>query len=251
IDDILLISTPQDIDNFKRLLGDGSALGIKLSYAVQASPDGLAQAFIIGEDFLAGEPCAMILGDNIFYGADLWTKLEMAAQSMQEGKATIFGYRVKDPERFGIVEIDDAGRAISLEEKPEHPKSNICVTGIYFYDKHVVEYAKQIKPSSRGELEITDLNRMYMEKEKLQVEVLGRGYAWFDAGTIDSLFEANLFVRTLSLRQSQEISSPEEIAYINGWISEEKLLESAKKCGISSYGEYLAHLNELVGTQRF
>ncbi len=242
ISDILIISTPHDLPNFEKLLGDGSKLGIRLSYAKQESPDGLAQAFLIGEDFIADEPCALILGDNIFYGAGLWEKLERAAHKMQEGRASIFGYRVKDPERFGIVEIDAGGKALSLEEKPSKPKSNICVTGIYFYDKDVVELAKTIKPSARGELEITDLNRLYMEAGKLDVEVLGRGYAWFDAGTVDSLFEANLFVRTVSTRQSQEISSPEEIAYLNGWISTNELLESAKLYEKSAYGAYLSAL---------
>lgn len=252
INDILIISTPHDLPNFKKLLGDGSQFGISLSYAQQDSPDGLAQAFLIGEEFIAGEPCALILGDNIFYGAGLWDKLERAGQGMSQGRASIFGYRVKDPERFGIVEIDADGKAISLEEKPEHPKSNICVTGIYFYDKHVCEYAKTIKPSARGELEITDLNRIYMDLGLLDVEVLGRGYAWFDAGTVDSLFEANLFVRTVSTRQSQEISSPEEIAFLNGWISKEQLIASAKLYEKSAYGAYLENVARLAKTlERF
>ena len=242
IQDILIISTPQDLPNFERLLGDGSNYGIHLSYAVQPSPDGLAQAFLIGEDFIAGDSCAMVLGDNIFYGHGLKKHLQEAA-SRTEG-ATVFGYYVDDPERFGIVEFDENGKAISIEEKPKHPKSHYCVTGLYFYDNRVVEMAKKVKPSARGELEITDLNRMYLEENKLNVVTLGRGFAWLDTGTMDALAEATEFVKVVEGRQGVQISAVEEIAYVNGWIDKEKLLESAQKYGKSPYGEHLKKVAE-------
>lgn len=237
IKDILIISTPQDLPNFERLLGDGSNYGINLSYAEQPSPDGLAQAFIIGEEFIDGDSCAMVLGDNIFYGNGLKKHLQEAA-NREEG-ATVFGYYVDDPERFGIVEFDENGKAISIEEKPANPKSNYCVTGLYFYDNRVCELAKKVKPSARGELEITDLNRMYLEEGTLNVVTLGRGYAWLDTGTVDSLAEATEFVKVIEGRQGIQISAIEEIAYKNGWISKEKLAESAKLYGKSSYGAHL------------
>lgn len=237
IRDILIISTPVDLPNFERLLGDGSQLGIHLEYKVQPSPDGLAQAFLIGEEFIDGDSCAMVLGDNIFYGSGLGKHLREAA-SRQNG-ATVFGYYVDDPERFGIVEFDENGKAISIEEKPEHPKSNYCVTGLYFYDNRVVELAKKVKPSARGELEITDLNRMYLEEEKLNVITLGRGYAWLDTGTMDALADASEFVRVIENRQGIMLSAIEEIAYKNGWIDKDKLIESAKLYGKSSYGKHL------------
>lgn len=237
IKDILIISTPQDLPNFERLLGDGSNYGVNLSYAEQPSPDGLAQAFIIGEKFIDGDSCAMVLGDNIFYGSGLKKHLKEAAS--RENGATVFGYYVDDPERFGIVEFDENGKAISIEEKPEHPKSNYCVTGLYFYDNRVCEMAKKVKPSARGELEITDLNRMYLEEGSLNVVTLGRGYAWLDTGTVDSLSEATEFVKVIEGRQGIQISAVEEIAYKNGWITKEKLAESAKLYGKSSYGAHL------------
>ena len=237
IRDILIISTPVDLPNFERLLGDGSQLGIHLEYKVQPSPDGLAQAFLIGEDFINGDSCAMVLGDNIFYGSGLGNHLREAAQR-QEG-ATVFGYYVDDPERFGIVEFDENGKAVSIEEKPEHPKSNYCVTGLYFYDSQVVEMAKKVKPSARGELEITDLNRMYLEKGNLNVVTLGRGYAWLDTGTMDALADASEFVRVIENRQRIMLSAVEEIAYKNGWIDRDKLVEAAKMYGKSSYGRHL------------
>jgi len=242
IKDILIISTPHDLPNFKKLLGDGSQFGINLSYAEQPSPDGLAQAFIIGEDFIGDDECAMILGDNIFFGHSLTTLLKEAANN--KGRATVFGYYVDDPERFGVVEFDNEGRAISLEEKPANPKSNYAVTGLYFYDKDVAKYAKSLKPSARGELEITDLNRIYLEMGKLDVKLLGRGYAWLDTGTMDSLIEAAEFVKTIQKRQGIVISAPEEIAFINGWISKDKLLESAAKYGKSVYGKHLRKVAE-------
>ena len=242
IRDILIISTPVDLPNFERLLGDGSAFGISLSYAVQPSPDGLAQAFIIGEKFIGGQGCAMILGDNIFYGSGLGRLLRTAA-SRTEG-ATVFGYYVDDPWRFGVVEFDAQGKAISLEEKPRHPKSNYCVTGLYFYDASVCELAKQVKPSPRGELEITDLNRLYLEKDALEVDTLGRGYAWLDTGTVEALSQASEFVRVVERSQGVQISAVEEIAYINGWIAREKLLESAKLYGKSPYGAHLKAVAE-------
>lgn len=237
IKDILIISTPQDLPNFERLLGDGSHIGINLSYEEQASPEGLAQAFIIGERFIGGDSCAMVLGDNIFYGSGLTQHLRNAVQR-REG-ATVFGYYVEDPERFGIVEFDENGKAVSLEEKPSRPKSNYAVTGLYFYDHKVSEYAKRLKPSVRGELEITDLNRLYLEQGELEVVTLGRGYAWLDTGTIDSLTDASEFVKVLESRQGIKISAVEEIAYRNGWITKESLMQSAIKYGKSSYGVHL------------
>jgi glucose-1-phosphate thymidylyltransferase len=242
IKDILIISTPQDLPKFRELLGDGNQFGINLSYAEQPSPDGLAQAFIIGEDFIGDDDCAMILGDNIFYGHSLTKLLREAAEN--KGRATVFGYYVDDPERFGVVEFDDEGRVISIEEKPKNPKSNYAVTGLYFYDKDVAKYAKTLKPSARGELEITDLNRIYLEMGKLDVKLLGRGYAWLDTGTVESLIEASEFVRTIQKRQGIIISAPEEIAYINGWISKEELLTSAEKYGKSPYGKHLKNVAE-------
>ncbi len=242
IRDILIISTPQDLPNFERLLGDGSDYGINLSYAEQPSPDGLAQAFIIGEKFIDGDSCAMILGDNIFYGNG-FTKMLRSAAARDNG-ATVFGYYVNDPERFGIVEFDQNGKAISIEEKPQNPKSNYCVTGLYFYDNRVCEFAKRVKPSARGELEITDLNRMYLEDGSLNVETLGRGFAWLDTGTIDSLSEAAEFVRVIETRQDIKIAAIEEIAYRNKWIDKEKLLNSAAKYGKSPYGAHLKNVAE-------
>ncbi|MBE5930096.1 MAG: glucose-1-phosphate thymidylyltransferase RfbA [Lachnospiraceae bacterium] len=244
IKEILIISTPQDLPNFERLLGDGSRYGVSLSYKVQPSPDGLAQAFLLGEEFIGDEPCAMVLGDNIFYGNGFRKLLQEAVAGGAEGKATIFGYYVNDPERFGIVEFDENGKVISVEEKPKQPKSNYCITGLYFYDKRVVEYAKTIKPSARGELEITDLNRIYLECGDLNVKLLGRGFAWLDTGTMDSLLEASDFVQMIQKRQGIEISAPEEIAYINGWISKETLLSSAAEYGKSPYGEHLRRVAE-------
>ena len=237
IRDILIISTPNDLPNFKKLLGDGSKFGISLSYEEQPSPDGLAQAFIIGEKFIDGQACAMVLGDNIFYGSGLTKHLKQAAQKTDG--ATIFGYYVDDPERFGIVEFDKNGKAISIEEKPKNPKSNYCVTGLYFYDQNVCELVKKIKPSARGELEITDLNKLYLEAGKLDVVTLGRGYAWLDTGTMDSLAEATEFVKVIENRQGIKIAAIEEIAYINGWIDNDKLRESANMYGKSNYGQHL------------
>ena len=239
IRDILIISTPTDLPNFERLLGDGSRYGVNLSYKVQPSPDGLAQAFTLGEDFIGDEPCAMVLGDNIFYGAGLGDHLKKAVEAAQNGQATVFGYYVNDPERFGIVEFDNNWRVISVEEKPKQPKSNYAITGLYFYDKSVVELAKQVKPSARGELEITDLNRMYLEDGTLNVQLLGRGYAWLDTGTMDTLVEAAEFVQVIEQRQGIMISAPEEIAYRHGWITREELLKSADTYGKSPYGEHL------------
>lgn len=242
IKDILIISTPQDLPNFERLLGDGSRYGINLQYKVQPSPDGLAQAFIIGEDFINGDSCAMILGDNIFYGAGMRKQLQEAAQATSG--ATVFGYHVEDPERFGVVEFDENGLVKSIEEKPKHPKSNYAVTGLYFYDKDVCELAKKVTPSDRGELEITDLNKMYLERGDLHVKTLGRGYSWLDTGTVDSLNDASEFVRVIQTRSGIEISALEEIAYRNNWISKEQLLESAKLYGKSSYGKHLRRVAE-------
>lgn len=237
IRDILIISTPQDLPNFERLLGDGSRYGIRLQYKVQPSPDGLAQAFIIGESFINGDSCAMILGDNIFYGAGMRKQLQEAAQ--QTSGATVFGYHVEDPERFGVVEFDEQGFVKSIEEKPSHPKSNYAVTGLYFYDKDVCKLAKQVKPSARGELEITDLNKMYLERGDLRVCTLGRGYSWLDTGTVDSLNDASEFVRVIQTRSGIQISALEEIAYRNEWITKEQLLDSAKLYGKSPYGKHL------------
>lgn len=237
IKDILVITTPRDSESFQVLLGDGAQWGIKISYKVQPSPDGLAQAFIIGEEFINGEGCALILGDNIFYGHDL-SKLVKNATQKDDG-ATVFAYYVKDPERYGIVEFDKNHKAISLEEKPSKPKSNFAVTGLYFYDKNVVEYAKSIKPSARGELEITDLNKIYLEKGNLNVETLGRGYAWLDTGTHESLLQASSFVETVQDRQGLKIACPEEIAYNLGYINKEQLKELAKPLAKNEYGQYL------------
>ena len=249
IRDILIISTPDDTPRFEQLLGDGHQFGVNLSYAVQPSPDGLAQAFLIGEDFIGDEPCAMVLGDNIFYGGYFSKELAEAVENAENGDATIFGYYVHDPERFGIVEFDDDLNVLSLEEKPQNPKSNYCVTGLYFYDKRVVEMAKQVKPSARGELEITDLNKLYLEADSLKVRILGRGFAWLDTGTMDSLMEAASFVQTLQSRQGVVASAIEEIAYRKGWITKEQLLESAELYGKSPYGEHLRLVAE--GKLRF
>ena len=244
IRDILIISTPQDLPRFELLLGDGHQFGIKLSYREQPSPDGLAQAFLIGEEFIAGEPCAMVLGDNIFYGNGFGRILLQASEQAKKGRATIFGYYVNDPERFGIVEFDKDGKVLSVEEKPKHPKSNYCITGLYFYDNRVCEFAKKVKPSARGELEITDLNRMYLEDGTLDVQRLGRGFAWLDTGTMDSLLEASEFVHMVENRQGIQISAPEEIAFIRGWINRDELMESAKLYGKSPYGEHLKAVAE-------
>jgi glucose-1-phosphate thymidylyltransferase len=240
IRDILVITTPDDMPAFKRLLGDGSQFGINLSYAVQPSPDGLAQAFIIGEEFINNEPCALVLGDNIYFGQSFGKKLEAAAQ-MSDG-ATVFGYQVQDPERFGVVEFDDNFKALSIEEKPLKPKSNWAVTGLYFYDKNVVEMAKQVKPSARGELEITTLNQMYLEQGNLQVELLGRGFAWLDTGTHDSLVEASQFIHTIEKRQGMKVACLEEISYRKGWMSKEKVEEQAALLAKTDYGRYLKML---------
>lgn len=240
IKEILIISTPHDLPNFKQLLGDGSRYGLNLSYKVQPSPDGLAQAFILGEEFIDGDSCAMVLGDNIFYGAGLTAHLQRAAKN--ENGATVFGYYVDDPERFGVVEFDDNGKAISLEEKPINPKSNYAVTGLYFYDNKVCKYAKSLKPSARGELEITDLNKIYLERNELSVVTLGRGYAWLDTGTVDSLNEAAEFVKAVQNRAGIPVAVIEEIAYNNGWIDKEHLLNSANMYGKSPYGKYLSKL---------
>ena len=244
IREILIISTPYDLPNFMKLFGDGSELGLSISYAEQPSPDGLAQAFIIGEDFIGSDDVAMILGDNIYYGNGLSKMLIEAKKNSEDGNATIFGYYVNDPERFGIVEFDVDGKVISVEEKPENPKSNYCITGLYFYDNRVVEYAKKLRPSKRGELEITDLNRIYLENNKLSVKLLGRGYAWLDTGTTESLIEAAEFVRIIEKRQGIKIAALEEIAYNNKWISKDDLIKSAKKYGKSSYGEHLGRVAE-------
>lgn len=245
IRDILIISTPTDLPNFERLLGDGSQFGIELTYAEQPSPDGLAQAFIIGEEFIAGQPCALVLGDNIFFGNGLGKHLRRAVQDAETtGGATVFGYHVDDPERFGVVEFDKDFNAISIEEKPEHPKSNYAVTGLYFYDARVCEFAKQVKPSARGELEITTLNQMYLDDGSLNVVTLGRGYAWLDTGTMESLFEASEFVRAVERSQGLLVSVIEDIAYENGWISHEQLLEAANRYGKSEYGKHLLRVAE-------
>lgn len=245
IRDILIISTPTDLPNFERLLGDGSQFGIQLAYAEQPSPDGLAQAFIIGEDFIAGEPCALVLGDNIFFGNGLGRHLRRAVQDAETtGGATVFGYHVDDPERFGVVEFDKDFNAISIEEKPEHPKSNYAVTGLYFYDSRVCEFAKQVKPSARGELEITTLNQIYLEDGSLNVVTLGRGYAWLDTGTMESLFEASEFVRAVERSQGLLVSVIEDIAYENGWISHDQLMEAADRYGKSEYGKHLRRVGE-------
>ena len=237
IRDILIISTPTDLPNFERLLGDGSGYGLNLSYKVQPSPDGLAQAFILGEEFIGGEECAMILGDNIFHGSGLKKSLLTAAEN--HGRATVFGYYVDDPQRFGVVEFDRNGKAVSIEEKPAQPKSNYAVTGLYFYDNKVCEYAKSLKPSARGELEITDLNRIYLEEGRLDVVTLGRGSGWLDTGTVDSLAEASEYVKVIENRQGLKIACLEEISYKNGWIDRETLLKNAENYGKSPYGVHL------------
>ena len=240
IDDILIISTPTDLPNFERLLGDGSQYGIKLSYKVQPSPDGLAQAFTLGKDFIADDCCAMVLGDNIFYGAGFTAMLEKAKQNAEKNhRATVFGYHVDDPERFGIVEFNSNSEVVSIEEKPQNPKSPWAVTGLYFYDNRCIEYAENLKPSARGELEITDLNRIYLENNELDVELLGRGFAWLDTGTMDSLIDAADFVKTIQNQQNIRISAPEEIAWRKGWINTDQLVESANQYGKSDYGKYL------------
>ena len=240
IRDILIISTPKDLPNFERLLGDGSHYGVRFSYKVQPSPDGLAQAFLLGEEFIAGEPCALVLGDNIFYGNGLGATLRGAVAKAESGEgASVFGYYVDDPERYGVVEFDEDRKAVSIEEKPARPKSHYAVTGLYFYDEHVVEYAKRVEPSARGELEITDLNRMYLDAGMLNVRTLGRGYAWLDTGTMDSLFEAGEFVRTVQRAQGLPIAIVEEIAFENGWITRDELMESADRYGKSPYGQHL------------
>lgn len=239
IRDILIISTPTDTPRFKQLLGDGSAFGIHLSYAVQPSPDGLAQAFLIGEEFIGDDSCAMILGDNIFYGGWFRRNLSEAVQNAENGSATIFGYFVPDPERFGIVEFDKNKNVLSVEEKPKHPKSNYCITGLYFYPAGVAEMAKKVQPSARGELEITTLNELYLQKKKLKAQILGRGFAWLDTGTMESLMDAASFVQTVQNRQSLVISAPEEVAYHEKWITKEQLLAAAKAYGKSPYGEHL------------
>lgn len=240
IRDILIISTPQDVPRFESLLGNGAQFGVNLSYAVQPSPDGLAQAFIIGADFIGKDDVAMVLGDNIFAGHGLKKRLKAAVENAKNGKgATVFGYYVEDPQRFGIVEFDENGKAVSIEEKPQNPKSNYCVTGLYFYDNKVVEYAKQLKPSLRGELEITDLNRIYLENNKLNVELLGQGFTWLDTGTHESLVEATNFVKTVETHQHRKIACLEEIAYLNGWISREDVLEVYEELKKNQYGQYL------------
>ncbi|MBR3317411.1 MAG: glucose-1-phosphate thymidylyltransferase RfbA [Atopobiaceae bacterium] len=243
IRDILLISTPTDLPNFECLLGDGGDFGVSLTYRAQPSPDGLAQAFVIGADFVGDEPCAMVLGDNIFYGGGLSRRLRAAAATAEAGRATVFGYHVDDPERFGVVEFDEDFNAVSIEEKPEHPKSNYAVTGLYFYPAGVTHEASAIEPSARGEYEITDLNKRYLERSELDVITLGRGFAWLDTGTMESLFEASEFVRTVERAQSLPVSVPEEIAFNNGWIGRERLLECAERYGKSDYG---AHLREVA-----
>ena len=244
IQDILIISTPTDTPRFEALLGDGSQYGVHLQYKVQPSPDGLAQAFLLGEEFIGDDCCAMVLGDNIFYGAGFSKRLKTAAANAAAGRSTVFGYFVNDPERFGVVAFDKDGRATSIEEKPAQPKSNYAVTGLYFYNNDVVKMAKQVKPSARGELEITTLNQMYLDAGKLDVQLLGRGYAWLDTGTMDSLVEAAGFVQTVEKRQGIKISAPEEIAYKYGWITKEKLLESAARYGKSPYCQHLKNVAE-------
>lgn len=244
IRDILIISTSTDLPNFERLLGDGSDYGVHFSYKVQPSPDGLAQAFILGEEFIGDEPCAMVLGDNIFYGNGFSKSLRAAVVNAESGRATVFGYYVPDPERFGVVAFDESGKAISIEEKPKNPKSNYAVTGLYFYPAGVPEKANQVKPSARGELEITTLNEMYLNDGLLDVQLLGRGFAWLDTGTMDSLAEATDFVKMIQSRQGIEISAPEEIAYKNGWITKDELLRSAEKYGKSPYGQHLKNVAE-------
>lgn len=240
IRDILIISTPQDTPRFEQLLGNGKKWGLNIEYKVQESPDGLAQAFMIGEEFIGNDSCALVLGDNVFYGHDLPKELEMAMN--QEKGATVFAYHVKDPERYGVVDFDENGKALSLEEKPLKPKSNYAVTGLYFYDNDVIEMAKQLKPSARGELEITDINRLYLEKNSLSVAIMGRGYAWLDTGTHESLIEAGNFIQTIESRQGLKVSCPEEIAYRKGFIDKKQLAKLAKELNKNDYGKYLQHL---------
>ena len=244
IRDVLIISTPHDLPNFKKLLGTGEDIGMNLSYAEQPSPDGLAQAFLIGEEFIGDDSCAMVLGDNIFYGSGFVKILKGAVEEAENGKATVFGYYVTDPKSFGIVEFDKNNKVISIEEKPENPKSNYCVTGLYFYDNTVVEKAKRVKPSPRGELEITDLNKMYLEEEKLNVQLLGRGFSWLDTGTVDNLVEAADFVKTIETMQGIIISAPEEIAYKRGWITLEQFKAAIERYGKSAYGKHLMNIAE-------
>ena len=249
IKDILVISTPTDLPNFEKLLGDGTQFGVSLSYKVQPSPDGLAQAFILGEDFIGNDSCAMILGDNIFYGSGMSEVLATGVKNADEGNATIYGYYVNDPERFGIMEFDQDWNILSVEEKPQKPKSNYCITGLYFYPKGVAAKAKEVKPSARGELEITTLNDMYLQEKKLKGQILGRGFAWLDTGTMDSLVEATVFVQITEKRQGVKISAPEEIAFRKGWITKEELMKSAGKYGKSPYGEHLRNVAD--GTLRY
>ena len=244
IKDILIISTPQDTPRFESLLGDGSQFGIKLSYAVQPSPDGLAQAFIIGKEFIGDNACAMILGDNIFYGSGLFRRMDAAKKAAEEGKATVFGFYVKDPERFGVVEFDKVGKVVSVEEKPEHPKSNYAITGLYFYPAGVAEKAAQVKTSKRGELEITTLNDMYLKEDSLNVQLLNRGFAWLDTGTMESLLLASDFIHMVEEQQGVMISAPEEIAYRYGWINDDQMLKAAETYGKSPYGEHLKSVVE-------
>ncbi|MCL5410769.1 MAG: glucose-1-phosphate thymidylyltransferase RfbA [Patescibacteria group bacterium] len=245
IKEILIISTPHDLPNYKKLLGDGSNYGIKLSYAEQPSPDGLAQAFLIGEEFIGGDDVALILGDNVLYGSGLTGLLKEAASNRD--RATIFGYYVNDPERLGVVEFDSKGKVLSVEEKPEHPKSNYAIIGLYFYNNDVVNQAKKVKPSDRGELEITDLNRLYLEEGRLDVKLLGRGFAWLDTGTVDSLVQANEFIRIVEERQNVKVAALEEIAFNNKWIDKNQLLDSAERYGKSPYGQYLKSVAEGKG----
>ncbi len=244
IREIMIISTPQDLPRFEQLLGDGSHFGVKLYYKEQPSPDGLAQAFILGEEFIGDDCCAMILGDNIFYGEGMGALMQKAVENQKNGRATVFGYYVDDPERFGIVEFDGKGAVISVEEKPAQPKSNYAITGLYFYDNRVVEYAKNLKPSARGELEITDLNRVYLEAGELDVQVMGKGYAWLDTGTFDSLIQAAEFVHMMHTRKSIVVSAPEEVAYHMGWVTREQLVKSSEKYGKSPYGAHLLRVAE-------
>jgi len=244
IRDILIISTPTDTSKFEELLGDGSHFGVHLSYRVQPSPDGLAQAFLIGEDFIGEDPCAMILGDNIFYGGYFRQNLADAVRNAEEGNATIFGYYVKDPKRFGVVAFDSDKNVLSVEEKPKEPKSNYCITGLYFYPKGAADKAHMVRPSPRGELEITDMNRLYLDEERLKVQILGRGFAWLDTGTVESLMEAGIFVQTVQNRQGVVISAPEEVAFLEKWITREELVRSAKLYGKSQYGEHLMRVAE-------
>jgi glucose-1-phosphate thymidylyltransferase len=245
IRDILLISTPHDLPFFKKLLGNGSHLGINLNYAEQPTPDGLVQAFLIGESFINNDSCALILGDNIFYGSGFGSILNQARLNAERGNSSIFAYKVKDPERFGVVDFDTNYKILSIEEKPSHPKSNFCVTGLYFYNNKVVDYAKKVKPSSRGELEITDLNNFYLKHGSINVNLLGRGFAWLDTGTFDSLIDASTFVKMLEERQGYKISVLEEIAFLNNWITKDQLFEASKRYGKSAYGDYIKQIPDL------